>query len=192
MPAKCQRNTCLCLSSVTFTCPPSAFFFKTEFAELQEDKQWYLIMIPHWIKPLCKHFISLTDPFLSSKYRNTHFNKNISIEAQRLYTPNDRVMQALHDNSDNVVRWWGGLMPNRQAFKQSTELFLPSQWIDSRWPENQAESECQILLRLTLMAVLSRKAKTTVRTFVNRKFTTHLWFSSYWMHKQASQRQAHM
>lgn len=41
---------------------------------------------------------------------------------------------------------------------------------------------------LTPVAVLSRKkeAKQQRRAFVNTKFTLHLWFSSYWMHKQTS------
>lgn len=43
------------------------------------------------------------------------------MQTQWLYALNDRVIQALHENTDNAVRWRGKAMSNRQAFKRGTE-----------------------------------------------------------------------
>ena len=127
------------------------------------------------------------------KYWNTHIQRYTSIQTQWLYTLNDRVLQALHKNTDNAFRWRGKAMSNRQAFKQGAEPPYPSQWTDSLWPEIQAASGCQTLLCFDTHCCPQQKerGKTAVKAFVKTKFTVHLCFSSYWMHKQTSQWGAH-
>lgn len=96
---------------------------------------------------------------------------------------------ALHEDTDNVVRWWGTAMSNRQVFKRGTEAPSSFQWTDSLWPEIQAASGCQTLQYVDTHCCPQQKerGKTAVKAFVNTKFAVHLCFSSYWMHKQTLQ-----
>lgn len=73
--------------------------------------------------------------------------------------------------------------------RHRASLFVSVNWQPLAWDSRSVRMSNSILCFDTHCCPQQKEGgKTAVKAFVNTKFTVHLCFSSYWMHKQTLQR----